>query len=184
MTRATSSRASTARRWALAGFGLASGLACASCGTALGLAQNTALMMMNSSERDADRGRAAAGSSLASSSRVGSVSPVGSLASVGPEKCHPVESVVIYGGETVPSYGRACEMPDGSWVVTASTDPARAMDAISGSSGPPARTALYAPGSEAGDDPHCAIGRRGFMSGPFGSGYAGGGWGFHHRGRR
>ena len=51
------------------------------------------------------------------------------------------------------------------------------------SSGPPARTALYAPGGEAGDDPHCVIGRRGFMSGPFSSGF-GGGWAFRHRGRR
>jgi hypothetical protein len=163
------------RRRALAAIGLASGFACASCnGLVTGLAENAPMFLMDPGP-SAARNRG-----------------VGAFSSVGPEKCHPVESVVISGGERVPSYGRACEMPDGSWVVTASSDAARATEAISGSSAPPQRAGLYGPPGYAMDDPWCSTGRRGFMMGPFGPGFGpgfggyGGGFGFSrvHRGHR
>jgi hypothetical protein len=151
------------KRRVLAAVGLASGLACASCnGVLSGLAQNAPMFLMDPAPA-ARSGRS-----------------VDAFSSVGPEKCHPVESVVIQGGERVPSYGRACQMPDGSWVVSASTDPARAIDAISGGPRTRQRVALYGPD----DDPWCSMGRRGFMMGPLGGGGFRSGLGYRHVGRR
>ena len=90
--------------------------------------------------------------------------------------------VVIQGGERVPSYGRACQMPDGSWVVTASTDPARAIEAISGGPAASQRAALYGPGARFAD-PWCSMGRQGFMMGPPGGGFRSG-LGYRQVGRR
>jgi hypothetical protein len=156
VNRAAQPGESAGGRRVLAAVGLASGLACASCnGVLSGLAQN-APMFLTDPGPSARTGRG-----------------VGEFSSVGAEKCHPVESVVIQGGERVPSYGRACQMPDGSWVVTASTDPERAIDAISGRPAARQRAALYGPGA-AFEDPWCSMGRHGFMMGPLDGGYRSG----------
>jgi hypothetical protein len=152
-------------------FGITAGLACASCnGTLAGLSQGVPALL--------------AGSNLTAARTVNHAS---SLASSGPEKCHPVESVVTYAGEKVPSYGRACEQRDGSWVVTASSDPANISDAITASSAPRQRMSAFGPGNYPYDDPWCTMGRPGF-SGFYGPGFGGayGGFALRHRhlGRR
>jgi hypothetical protein len=153
-------------------FGITAGLACASCnGMMAGLSQGAPALL--------------AGSNVAAS-RPGSGGTT-SLASSGPEKCHPVESVVTYAGEKVPSYGRACEQRDGSWVVMASSDPAQISDAITGSSAPRQRMSAFGPGNYPYDDPWCTMGRPGF-SGFYGPGFGGAYGGFalrqRHIGRR
>ena len=149
-------------------FGLTAGLTCASCGgTMAGLSQGIPALM--------------AGSSLASTTNARSVGRTDSLASTGPEKCRPIESVVTYGGEKVPSYGRACEQPDGSWVVLASSDPANISDAIS----PAPRRRMSAFAYSPYEDPWCTMGRPGF-AGAYGPGFGGmygGGFALRHRRR-
>jgi hypothetical protein len=137
-------------------FGITAGLTCASCnGTMSGLSQSTSAI--------------SPGSDVAAGRSVGGIS---SAAATDLEKCHPVESVVTYGGETVPSYGRACQQPGGSWVVTASSDPARVTEAMSGGSVPRQRAAAFVPDYYAYSDPWCAVGRRGLI-GPYGPGFGG-----------
>jgi hypothetical protein len=153
-------------------LGITAGLTCASCNGAMtALSQGAPAALLG-------------GGSTAMRSGNGN-----SFASRAPEKCHPVESVVTSGGETVPSYGRACEQPDGSWVVIASSDPARITEAITSSSAPRQRAAAFVPDYYAYSDPWCAIGRRGFIGpygyGPgFGGAYSGFVFRHYHRGGR
>jgi hypothetical protein len=154
-------------------FGITAGLACASCnGMVAALSQGAPALL-------------AGGSHLAASRTAHNSN---SLASTTPEKCHPVESVVMYGGEKVPSYGRACEQPDGSWVVTASSDPTNITEAIDGSSTPRPRMSAFAPAAYPYEDDWCTMGRPGFsgMYGPGFGGMYGGGFALRHRhfGRR
>ena len=137
-------------------FGIIAGVTCASCnGTTAGLSRSSSAMSL--------------GSDPAAASSVGGRS---GGAAAGPENCHPVESVVTYGGKTVPSYGQACQQPGGSWVVNASSDPTRVMEAASGDSVPRQRAAAFVPDYYAYSDPWCAMGRRGFI-GPYGPGLGG-----------
>jgi hypothetical protein len=98
-----------------------------------------------------------------------------SIGEDGPEKCHPVESVTTSGGKQVPSYGRACEQPDGSWVVTASSVPTDPEDYVPSTVGAryeawvraglidPRLSAMGPYGYPPGYDPYCAMARRGFV---------------------
>ena len=159
MTRAAPPSRAPRPPFAGALLALAASLACAGCGAMSGLAQSAPMFLMNAAEPAAgNNGRDA-------------------LSSVGPEHCRPVESVVTSNGETVPSYGRACQMPDGSWVVTATTDPERAIAAISGSSTPPPSRRIAMAGRSDEFDDWCAPDRQGFIGAPLG---VPGGFGFRH----
>jgi hypothetical protein len=152
-------------------LGITAGLTCVSCNGAMsGLSQAAPALLLGSGQTAT---RSGGGEN--------------SFASRSPEKCHPIESVVTSGGETVPSYGRACEQPDGSWVVIASSDPTRIVDAIDGNTAPRRSTYLLGSGSRSGlyDDPWCTVGHSNFM-GPYGGIGYGGGFVFrhHHRGGR
>jgi hypothetical protein len=151
---------------------ITAGVACASCNAVLPvLTQSAPALLATSDALGNDLGRRSSANSFASSA---------------PERCRPVETVMTSRGETVPSYGLACQQPDGSWIVAASSDPVRVAEAIEGRPPPRARLAAYGPGHYGYDDPMCTMGRPGF-GGFYGVGFGrfyGARHSFHHRARR
>ena len=121
-------------------FGITAGLACASCNTIVpALTQGAAVLLSDVNER---RSRT-------------------SFASSTPGNCHPVASVFTYNGETVPSYGQACQQPDGSWMVIASSDPEGLARAVEARPVLRPRASAFGPGLHPYDDPWCTMGRPG-----------------------